>query len=697
MKDDGRDEESQIEGQADDLCAPLAELDRFLKRASQALHSARCEMVALHTENSELKVLLESTPSNPKLELKPTLKPSVSGTSKDSDSNDPPELILVTSEDKELSDIANEWASIPALQTSKIQELVSARSREFCGDDDQGPDSTSLNDDATSQNEGERNHTAKDKDDDDEADEDLYPDSWKGASDRQMRHSPSSIKFSVDMFSKTRKRGKFALAVWDFLEDPESSRVAYFFSKAQDVIIQSSVILSVVQTTPTPPFDRDTSGIIQMCIDLFFLLELSARFSTCPSFRAFAKSIYNINDLIAGVLPLSLRAARLFFNANLEEGVPKYIVFCAAPVLRELKMLRRVEQFHLFLTLLENIADAVKVLMMLLMIVVLVFSSLIYIVEPEDNMGSMPKAMWLTVVTMTTVGYGDSTPDTVAGHLIISLLTLFSILYTAMPIGIIGNAFTQIWQDRDRILLMTKTRDILISSGYTAKDLPTIFRQYDGSGEGELDFEEFWLMVQDMNLGLNEQRAIEVFESIDRDGGGNIDEQEFVRAVFPTAFHDLYTRSSGANQNDDDNNDDDENPQSMSSKALSKVADFIRTVSGESSVSVGSHDSAARRRRQAAKGKKGDMSDASDGRGTIPPRRKSVRSNGSGFDCSDISSDRSVSQRDAAMKPRRKSVRSDGSVHDYSDFGSDRGAIKPRRKSVRNDGPITKGVQEQRV
>jgi len=169
--------------------------------------------------------------------------------------------------------------------------------------------------------------------------------------------------------------------------------------------------------------------------------------------------------------------------------------------------------------------------------VILAFSSVLYAVEPAGNIDSMPQAMWLTVVTITTVGYGDFVPLTDLGRVVTAILTLFSVLYTAMPIGIIGNAFTQIWISRDSILLMVKTRDIMVRAGYTAEDVVLVFREYaipgEGEGEYEVQFEGFLQMIQDMKLGLPEERAIAVFESIDRDGGGSIDEQEFLRSIFP--------------------------------------------------------------------------------------------------------------------------------------------------------------------
>ena len=67
--------------------------------------------------------------------------------------------------------------------------------------------------------------------------------------------------------------------------------------------------------------------------------------------------------------------------------------------------------------------------------------------------------MWLTIVTMTTVGYGDFSPKSGAGQVIVCVLTVCSTLYMAIPLGIIGHNFSEIWRDRDRILLVRGLRD----------------------------------------------------------------------------------------------------------------------------------------------------------------------------------------------------------------------------------------------
>merc|ERR1719498_630068 len=101
---------------------------------------------------------------------------------------------------------------------------------------------------------------------------------------------------------------------------------------------------------------------------------------------------------------------------------------------------------------------------------------------------------------MTTVGYGDITPVSIGGHCISSCLAVTSVLYMAMPLGIIGHAFTQVWLDRDRILLVIKMKDVLRQWGYGALDIPLLFDIFDSRGEGTLNITDFRKMVNQMQL-----------------------------------------------------------------------------------------------------------------------------------------------------------------------------------------------------
>jgi voltage-gated potassium channel len=72
-------------------------------------------------------------------------------------------------------------------------------------------------------------------------------------------------------------------------------------------------------------------------------------------------------------------------------------------------------------------------------------SALIYLIEGEhqpDKFGSIPRSLWWTAVTMTTVGYGDVVPVTAIGKAVAALVSIGGIVLIAIPTGIIAASFS---------------------------------------------------------------------------------------------------------------------------------------------------------------------------------------------------------------------------------------------------------------
>lgn len=76
---------------------------------------------------------------------------------------------------------------------------------------------------------------------------------------------------------------------------------------------------------------------------------------------------------------------------------------------------------------------------------------MLYLIEGDtkpDAFGSIARAMWWAVVTLTTVGYGDVYPDTVIGRMAAGLVALAGIGIVAMPTGILASAFAEEFRER---------------------------------------------------------------------------------------------------------------------------------------------------------------------------------------------------------------------------------------------------------
>ena len=68
--------------------------------------------------------------------------------------------------------------------------------------------------------------------------------------------------------------------------------------------------------------------------------------------------------------------------------------------------------------------------------------------EQPEKFGSIPRALWWSVVTMTTVGYGDTVPETLAGKILGGIVQLTSIAVVAVPTGIFAAAFVDVMGKR---------------------------------------------------------------------------------------------------------------------------------------------------------------------------------------------------------------------------------------------------------
>ncbi|MGA0881986.1 MAG: potassium channel family protein [Burkholderiaceae bacterium] len=119
-------------------------------------------------------------------------------------------------------------------------------------------------------------------------------------------------------------------------------------------------------------------------------------------------------------------------------------------VLRVLRLLRILKLSH-YSSALEDLAAAVRsearsfwAALYLLLIVTLLTSSLMYFAEnasQPEKFSSIPDALYWSLITLTTVGYGDVTPVTAIGKVLSVLTAFMGVCTVAMLTGIVSSAF----------------------------------------------------------------------------------------------------------------------------------------------------------------------------------------------------------------------------------------------------------------
>jgi voltage-gated potassium channel len=118
-------------------------------------------------------------------------------------------------------------------------------------------------------------------------------------------------------------------------------------------------------------------------------------------------------------------------------------------ILRLLQLLKLVRYFR-GLSILAQVFRAEAVPMTAAMLVMLIFMVLaacgMYLAEHQvqpKTFGSIPAAMWWAIVTLTTVGYGDIVPVTLAGKIIGAVIMLLGIGMVALPAGMLASRFSE--------------------------------------------------------------------------------------------------------------------------------------------------------------------------------------------------------------------------------------------------------------
>jgi voltage-gated potassium channel len=75
---------------------------------------------------------------------------------------------------------------------------------------------------------------------------------------------------------------------------------------------------------------------------------------------------------------------------------------------------------------------------------VTIFGSLMYVIEGEANgFTSIPRGVYWAIVTMTTVGYGDISPQTPVGQALASIVMILGYSIIAVPTGIFTVEFSR--------------------------------------------------------------------------------------------------------------------------------------------------------------------------------------------------------------------------------------------------------------
>jgi voltage-gated potassium channel len=216
--------------------------------------------------------------------------------------------------------------------------------------------------------------------------------------------------------------------------------------KAFDVLLIVSIVTSVVLVM------LDSVSSIQIAygellylgewfFTFLFTVEYILRLFCVGRPLAYATSFFGVVDLLA-VLPTYL--------SIFVPGTQYFLVIRILRVLRifrVLKLVTYVGETRLLMQALRASRRKITVFLFAVLTLVIIFGALIYLIEdPESGFTSIPRSIYWAVVTLTTVGYGDISPQTDLGQAVSAIIMIIGYGIIAVPTGIVTAEMTQVYK-----------------------------------------------------------------------------------------------------------------------------------------------------------------------------------------------------------------------------------------------------------
>ena len=213
------------------------------------------------------------------------------------------------------------------------------------------------------------------------------------------------------------------------------------------VVIAASVInLMLISVASIREEIGGLLNALEWVFTILFTLEYVVRIYTARRRFAYIRSFYGLVDL-ASILPMYIALI-----------VPSSHFFIAIRVLRimrifrVLKLVRYANDARVLSRSLMHAQRKIQIFLGMLALIVTVLGAVMYVVEgPVHGFTSIPRSIYWAIVTITTVGYGDISPNTPLGQAIAGLAILVGYALLAITSGVITAELTnEIRNERQR-------------------------------------------------------------------------------------------------------------------------------------------------------------------------------------------------------------------------------------------------------
>lgn len=247
-----------------------------------------------------------------------------------------------------------------------------------------------------------------------------------------MSANPRPKQFTKPQPKGNRKPADWRLRLHEIIFEADTPA-----GKVFDILLIIAIVLSIV----TVMFDSvaeiraehgPTLYIIEWVFTLLFSIEYLLRIVSLRQPAQYARSFYGIVDLIS-ILPtyLSLLIPGSQYLMSIR-------VLRLLRIFRVLKLAQYLNEAEYLLKAMRASIRKISIFLFAILTLVLIFGSLLYIIEgDEGGFTSIGIACYWAITTLTTVGYGDISPQSPLGRAVASVIMVMGYGVIAVPTGIV--------------------------------------------------------------------------------------------------------------------------------------------------------------------------------------------------------------------------------------------------------------------
>lgn len=213
-----------------------------------------------------------------------------------------------------------------------------------------------------------------------------------------------------------------------------------FLGKLFDIVLLVLILFSVgaVMLESVDSYRikyHDTFVLFEWIITAIFSMEYLLRIVSVNKPLKYIFSFYGLIDLIS-LLPSYFG---IFLASESISSIKTIRTIRLLRVFRILKLIRYVKEANTLKRALIASRQRIVVFLLAVLAIATIMGTIIYIIEdPKDGFTSIPRSIYWAIVTLTTVGYGDISPQTGLGQFFASIIMILGYAIIAVPTGMIS-------------------------------------------------------------------------------------------------------------------------------------------------------------------------------------------------------------------------------------------------------------------